>query len=38
MNDHYEARRSPGTINTWYGAAEQWQAPRSMRLGFEARF
>lgn len=38
MNDHYEARRSPGTTNQWYGAVEQWQAPRSMRLGFEARF
>lgn len=38
QNDHYEARRSPGTVNQWYGAAEQWQEPRSVRLGFSASF
>ncbi|WP_416307790.1 TonB-dependent receptor [Neptunicella sp. SCSIO 80796] len=37
-NEHYEQRRSEGTYNQWYGAAYSWSAPRSVRLGFEARF
>ncbi|MBN7819375.1 TonB-dependent receptor [Bowmanella yangjiangensis] len=38
LNEHYEARRSEGTPNPWYGAAYSWQAPRSVRFGIEARF
>ncbi|WP_438862763.1 TonB-dependent receptor [Neptunicella sp.] len=35
-NEHYEI--SEGNVSEWYGAAYDWQAPRSVRLGFEARF
>lgn len=35
-NEHYEV--SEGTFNQWHGAAYNYQAPRSVRLGFEARF
>ncbi|NQZ10621.1 MAG: TonB-dependent receptor [Algicola sp.] len=36
INEHYES--SEGTVNAYYGAAQAWQAPRSVRVGFEARF
>ncbi|MFT6270085.1 MAG: hypothetical protein ACJAVV_002913 [Alphaproteobacteria bacterium] len=36
QNEHYEI--SEGQVSPWYGAAYSWQAPRSVRLGFEARF
>ena len=36
LNEHYES--SEGTVNQWYGAAYSWQAPRSVRLTFEARY
>jgi hypothetical protein len=36
VNERYE--RNEGTENIYYGAAYSWQAPRSLRLGFEARF
>ncbi len=36
QNEHYES--SEGTLNNWYGAAYSWQAPRTVRLGIEARF
>ncbi|WP_444996899.1 TonB-dependent receptor [Aliikangiella sp. IMCC44359] len=38
QNEHYEARRSEGTFNEWYGAAYTWQAPRSFGVSLEARF
>ncbi len=37
-NEHYEARRSAGTFNPWYGADYTWQTPRYVRLGLEGRF
>lgn len=36
LNEHYEV--SEGVVNQYYGAAYDWQAPRNVRLGFEARF
>jgi len=36
LNEHYES--SEGTVNQWYGAAYSWQAPRSVRSTFEARY
>lgn len=38
QNEHFEARRSEGTPNQYYGAAYSWQTPRYVELGFEARF
>jgi outer membrane receptor for ferrienterochelin and colicin len=38
QNEHFEGRRAEGTQNPWFDAAYFWQAPRSIRLGFEARF
>lgn len=35
-NEHYEIEE--GTVNPFYGAAYSWQAPRSVRLTFEARY
>ena len=35
-NEHYEV--SEGTVNQYYGAAYSWQAPRAVRLHFEARY
>lgn len=35
-NEHYEIEE--GTQNPYYGAAYSWQAPRSVRLSFEARY
>ena len=37
QNEHYEVG-SEGTQNQWYDASYSWQAPRYVRLGFEARF
>lgn len=37
-DEHYEARRSAGTPNPWYGAAYTWQTPRYVRFGLEGRF
>ncbi|WP_076420875.1 TonB-dependent receptor [Colwellia sp. UCD-KL20] len=37
LNEHYEAG-SEGSVNSWYGAAYSWQAPRYVRIGLEARF
>jgi hypothetical protein len=36
INEHYESNE--GAVNEMYGAAYDWQTPRSVRLGFEARF
>ena len=36
QNEHWERRA--GSYNKFYGSAYEWQAPRSIRLGFEARF
>jgi len=36
QDEHWE--RSAGNYNSFYGSAYEWQAPRSVRLGFEARF
>jgi hypothetical protein len=35
-NEHYEI--SEGSVSQWYGAAYDWQTPRYVRFGFEARF
>ncbi|WP_218353069.1 TonB-dependent receptor [Alteromonas lipotrueiana] len=35
-NEHYEIEE--GSVNQYYGAAYSWQAPRSVRLSFEARY
>ena len=35
-NEHYEVEE--GTYNQYYDAAYSWQAPRSVRLSFEARY
>ena len=35
-NEHYE--QNEGEVNSYYGSAYTWQSPRSVRLGFEARF
>ncbi|WP_137167048.1 TonB-dependent receptor [Salinimonas lutimaris] len=35
-NEHYEIEE--GTYNQYYDAAYSWQAPRSVRLSFEARY
>jgi hypothetical protein len=35
-NEHYE--QSEGVVNQWHGAAYGFQAPRSVRIGIEARF
>lgn len=37
-NEHYEARRSAGTANPWYGSAYTWQTPRYVRFSLEGRF
>jgi hypothetical protein len=36
INEHYES--AEGTVNPFYGSAYDWQAVRSVRFGFEARF
>ncbi|MBL4911199.1 MAG: TonB-dependent receptor [Alteromonadaceae bacterium] len=36
QNEHWERRA--GSYNKFYGSAYEWQSPRSVRLGFEARF
>ena len=41
QNEYFAGRRAERTESTgnqWFGAAYFWQAPRSIRLGFEARF
>ena len=36
LNEHYE--QNEGVANQWHGASYNFQAPRYVRLGFEARF
>ena len=37
-NENELWERSPGTQNQYYGSSVEWQTPRFVRVGFEARF
>jgi hypothetical protein len=37
-NENELWERSPGTQNQYCGSAVEWQTPRYVRVGFEARF